>query len=347
LNTTATAFKGLSAVLGAAGALGAGGVGTAGSAAGALGTLFEFYYSNSGDEQQYVMQVNSSKRIEFVSTTEYSYDSDPKLGAGDGDVIVYLRDATFVQYRLNSDMVLVPIGYKGLAPEPVPASALRVGASNPPLLSDQVRASLLALDPVAGIGANPKGNPSRFAYVGEIAYAYSNAWTISIKYEEQSELTKDRPWLTFDREGKMTWIVYGNSDSALSQRSSKATLHITGPANFSVYYDRLFGTFAFADPSQGSLPTRLAATIGGTLMMGTNAPLRRQVVAIRQGNNKVYSITDDQGHYAVTSASLEAGQAEVLTSSPSNDARRILVNLRGGFVKVPTDVQTIVPRSHP
>ena len=283
------------------------------------------FASNQQDNAVF-MRVNTTSTLEIVSATETRFFSTPTLGPGDGDVIVYLRDALFAFVNHDGDVFIVPLGYRGLTPTPVTAASLKPGAENPPDLPDDVRAALLELDPVASGRPNAVTDAKRFDYVGQFVLPDGVRESFSKIHTIQNSTVAQQTFIEKTPKGDEVGLSFGPSSGTSAGQTVTVTLDVTGPCDFEIYYDRLFGTFAYRDLQAQSYASK--AQYKGVLTDETGVPLPGQMVTIEQGGHLVSTITNDAGQYIIRSSTLEPGAAHLLVPSNEPEPKRQKVDLR-------------------
>src|SRR5712692_1059603 len=168
INAAVLVLQEIAAAAGVAG----GEYGAAISAVASLLSAFLQAFTSAGASPVVSMEVLGSSTMTLTFTQDNTFYSSPELGPGSGDVIVYLQDATFAVYGINGKYTFVPLGFRGLTPIAVPAASLRPGALLPADLPESIKASLLALDPVASGDSNGVTDTSRYSFVEELTLPY-------------------------------------------------------------------------------------------------------------------------------------------------------------------------------
>ena len=290
-----------------------------------LSAIASFLQSPSGSGASGVvgMEVTEASTLTLTFTQETRFKSLPELGPGAGDVIVYLQDATFAVYGINGNYTFVPLGFRGLIPTPVPAASLQPGAAQPADLPDALRAQLLALDPVAS--GNPDGvtDTSRYSKVGEFTLAFPISVTYGWRFTKEVSTAGPKLITQMNSSGQVVGVILGASRGTSQSKTIEASLDVTGPVDFEIWYDQLFDTFAYRDlsPMQSS-----AVSFEGTLPP-SDLPLLGQEVTVMQNGLSVTTLTDAQGHYLVRSPSLQSGSAQLLLPTSGGSPITQAINL--------------------
>jgi hypothetical protein len=296
----------------AAAALAGGPYGTAISAVASVLSAFLQALTSAGESPEVFMEVLGSSTMTLTFAQENTFYSSPELGPGSGDVIVYLQDATFAVYGINGNYTLVPFGFRGLTPIAVPAASLRLGAQQPADLPESLKASLLALDPVASGDPNGVTDTSRYSFVEELTLPYQLEQDFCWSFTTAVSTAGPKLISETNSDGQVVRVVLGPSRGTSQASTIKTCLNVTGPAHFEIWYDSLFDTFANQDIQQvQSNAITNAVSFEGTLDQ-SQSPLKDRVVTIVQNGRKVSTLTDAQGHYLLHSLSLQPGLAEIL-----------------------------------
>jgi hypothetical protein len=261
------------------------------------------------------LEVDPYHTVETIFTTENRFYSSSQLGPGTGDVLVYLQDATFAFYNYDGETTIVPLGYRGDGPMAVPASSLMPGAAQPADLPDSARASLLALDPVASGQPNEMATSNRFSYVRDFVQDF--ALKQDFCWDHTVQATTQTLQLTYSDNGQIVDMTLGQAGESQT-RTINTCVSATGPFHFEVWYDNLFGTFAYRDLSH--IPSGSMMAYSGTAYFDRahSQPMSRQAVTLEQNGHRVTTFTDERGRYAARAAWLQPGGADLIL--PSKDA---------------------------
>ncbi len=198
---------------------------------------------NSGP-QGWDVQVHTENRLEVTAALGQSWSSAPQYGVGDGDLILYLRNVRFLVYKDNNHTFITPLGFDGPDPLDVIAARLKPGASDPPDLSDAERALLLSIDPVASGNAGQVMPGSRFTFVQHFSEANPGVTrTLEWGYTIDQSSMEETYGLPLDDGTNMTAGFTTRYER--QGKTVQASVQAVGPFSFDVYYDNMFGTFAY------------------------------------------------------------------------------------------------------
>ena len=199
-------------------------------------------------------EVTDSQTTEVTASVGQSWSSSAELGPGNGDLILYLRNVYFAAVRLAREdpttgtevthTMVTPLGFEGTGPLDVLASRLKPGAADPPPdLTPDMRNYLLTFDPVASGNAQAVGQSSRYSFVQRFVEMNPGVKrTLSWSYTINTTAIEELHSIPDSDTG-----LSGGFASKYSRQGRTVTteLEATGPFSFDVYYDSLFGTFAF------------------------------------------------------------------------------------------------------
>lgn len=178
-----------------------------------------------------------------------------ELGAGAGDVILYLKDVQLGVFQTTYpdkngvDRIatqIAPLSISGDGPQDVLASRLAPGAQNPPDLPQAVRDYLLSFDPVAAGNANAVATTNRYKFVKNFAEGNAGVKrTLSWSYTVDSEIVEEVKQIPTD----LTTVQMSFATNYQRRgRTLTSSVEAVGPFEVDVYYDHPFGTFAFHTP---------------------------------------------------------------------------------------------------
>ena len=179
-------------------------------------------------------------------------------------------------------------------------------------LPESIKASLLALDPVASGDSNGVTDTSRYSFVEELTLPYQLEQDFCWSFTTAVSTAGPKLISETNSDGQVVNVVLGPSRGTSQASTIKTCLNVTGPAHFEIWYDSLFDTFAYRDIQQVQSNTITnAVSFEGTLDQ-SQSPLKGQVVTLVQNGRRVSTLTDAQGHYVLHSPSLQPGLAELL-----------------------------------
>jgi hypothetical protein len=200
--------------------------------------------------------VSTSDSVEVTAAIGQSWSSVKELGAGAGDVILYLKDVRFVVIQttfpdpqthedVNSTHI-APVSFSGDGPQDVLASRLLPGAEHPPDLPEKVRKFLLSWDPVARGDPDQIAEGARYVFVENFAEGNEGVprrlfWSYTVDQQYVAELHS----IPTDGDEVQGSIA---SNYRRKGKTLTAAVDAVGPFNIDVYYDQVFGTFAFHTP---------------------------------------------------------------------------------------------------
>jgi len=259
-----------------------------------------------------------------------TFSSTVGLGPGDGDRIVFLRNARLMWVVDGSGVHLAFIGADNQAVEGIgllrKAAAGQLPAADMAALPDIATIQdLLKLDPFVASGSRPVLPPDRFVYVDsytgsgtgpegdEYLFEYRLSAADSFAKTSYSIRTEDfrSGFLSFlglgVTESKSTKTTISHTSMAATTNSASIAtngrFHAAPNQRYAVeaYYDRAFGTFCFVDAATS------APSTSGVLKDPSGSPVANQIVTITAGQKRVSTRTDSQGRYAFFSPQIKAG----------------------------------------
>jgi hypothetical protein len=213
--------------------------------------------------------ATTTHTLEVTDTSTLSTVTEAHIGPGQGDVFVYYNDVKLAWVYNNGTITLTLLGHGALTVTPVEnllndlSSALHGGATLSGLDAPTLQ-SLLNLDPFTSGGTLPA---NRFGFfqtynpIGPASVGESLSETITTTDESASSsvstevVDSSSGWLSaiglgVTSDGTTTTSLTTGSAGTTSASSAVAatlTLHAAAGESYSmdVYYDRIFGTFAF------------------------------------------------------------------------------------------------------
>ncbi len=187
--------------------------------------------------------------------------------------------------------------------------------------------SLLKLDPFYGHGSQVNLDESRFAYVDtyepnggadsykfvyDAATSYLDAQTsFNVDTEEYSAGFLSFMGLGVTETKKLTakFTAHSSKEFHSSQKAEVSVHFYTKPDeiySMAVYYDRVFGTFAF----KNVVPNQLE-WVSGIAHASNGQPAAKQVVTLTIGGKKYSTRTDAEGRYSFRSSNITGGDAQI------------------------------------
>ena len=260
-----------------------------------------------------------------------SFTTGEKLGPGPGDQIIFLQDAKMVWVGGKGRPRVALLGHKKLANHSVRVlqedlAAIGTTAALGPAsgLDSAALQALLGLDPFAGGGPTANLDSNRYAWVD--AYALSGGTeTHTFQYDATGTTSNatatyhshvedyQSGFLSFADIGvtqnqRLTSVLtYSNASSVTSGASDAVSVELhpnpKGAYTIIVFYDLVFGTFAYKLEGAGS------PKLQGKASDKMGRPLSNQLVSIIAGTRRYTVRTDANGNYSFASASIPDGAA--------------------------------------
>jgi hypothetical protein len=291
--------------------------------------------STASDDHALIL--NSSRTVK--------YTSGAKLGPGPGDAIVYLKNAKVAWVGSASDdgLNLAVLGYDSI--ESITVKQLQedrlammirpvwptVGSA-PPTLGPATKLDLksvqglLALDPFAMQGPGTKLDPKRFRHVDTydvngstieqtLAFEASqvDSWS-KVNYNANVQ-DYSQGFLSFlgigvtETKTLTTKLTESGSNDLRKGTSTAATVQLNAQADelysVAVYYDTVFGTFAFQGVASGSVK------ISGKSLDVNGKPRSNEIVTLMIGGQKFTTRTKPDGSFAYRATTIPAGAGSV------------------------------------
>ena len=299
----------------------ASGIGAAlGIIAGGLGSSTATITQTDTVNTQHALVTGSS-----LTATQTAFASQG--GPGQGDLISYLAGVRALWYAKDGQVQLAILGYDSFVQETASQLVARLAAleSQPAGTIDaeaRVDAptlrAILALDPFIGGGAAVPLDPARYAYWNTVqvgggsesvtaAHQMSSTDTQAQTHVQTFAETDSAGWLSAlgigvtESRTVTTQTTQSSSSQVANGQTVSQTYTLYGDgAHFyasEIYYDRVFGTFAFRDAG-AELDAR--AAVSGTLIGAAGRPLEqtRQVV-VGVGGATMRTSSDAKGRFHV------------------------------------------------
>ncbi|OCX51135.1 hypothetical protein BEL04_20715 [Mucilaginibacter sp. PPCGB 2223] len=282
--------------------------------------------SNSVTNQQ-TYAVSSSE-------TETMQAKASNGGPGDGDVICFYTDVKLLWCQVGGKMEFVLLGYNPTLKTPSAwqlKAALGGLVNRPPGARDaqwnldaRSIASLLALDPFTGPnGAQTQLDPARFSIAHKLdgsQASFQNGGvdeteTVShqVTASDLQSTVISSSTIEVDKPGFLSFLGLGETgDRTIQSTFSKSasvqltngqsivqsfTLHGDGLMDHyycEVYFDNVFGTFAFRD---NSTELSTANSVAGTVENTAGRRLSNASVRLNAGLQSFWTTTDSNGHF--------------------------------------------------
>jgi hypothetical protein len=275
------------------------------------------FKSEAGLQEQVSITVNTETDVTFVYSQEFIGSSDPIAGSPEGDAIMFIRDVAFAYVVMDRQLMIIPLGTGSI--DVAEVASLRPGAPNPPDLPGDARALLLAADPVASGTAYRFGSPdpARFTYIRTYDHYDHSGITFVQSHTETTDEKTTTTSVTSDLSGQLLHIAQTGGTSASTSFTTTAALAINGPVHLPIYFDKLYGTYAFLDPIPdiGVLRPPPTTIFQGQLTSASKVPLPRQIVSLQHGPELLTTVTDSQGRYKFMSTITGGGTGALFVPS--------------------------------
>lgn len=265
------------------------------NAASELGKVTSGETTGITDENETTMTLSTTTSSGLSTTAKAG-------GPGAGDVIYFFKDVQMAWGYYQGGLQLCPIGLTN-ALETV--AAIKSNPAALGLAADDA-AALLALDPfvAGGPGVNPPADrfvfQSTWEYGGGASYTPGQSvtrdtkqTTTTINYSVNTSAWDAGPILTSLGFGGSTQTTVKVSNATGTDQSSTISMNATlasGPTDqfvVVIWYDQIFGTFAFQQLPPASTP----------LLQGTGAKAG-EVITLSAGGRTFNTIADKSGAYA-------------------------------------------------
>lgn len=285
--------------------------------AGGLGSV-------SVTEADGVSSVNQHSVTLSVGKEQTITTSAASGGPGSGDLIHYLKNVKFVWFAQSVGRPqIVIIGHDGIGVTSV--GFLKSGGQTD--LDPKTVAEFLKLDPFVAGGASAALPPERFVYLdtidlngGEISQTES--YTVTEENLKQSTTTHTRienskpGFLKFlglgvtDEKSTETVITHKSAAQSSETRQVSNTVHLFARPDerysVEVYYDVIFGTFAYREAR--SSPTPL---LEGLVRGSDGKVAAGRIVTLINRGRKFTTRTNSAGRYAFHASAIKPGKFEV------------------------------------
>ena len=277
--------------------------------------------SDISDQDQWQMTITESTSTGLSTSTAGG-------GPGVGDIFHYLHNVQFAWAYFEGELKLCPLSYKHAA---FPARAIQQGLPGVNLSAADASA-LLALDPFVSGQPGAALNPDRFQYIETWEYGYGatipKAKTVTRETKSQEThttlTTQTDEWdigpianiLGFGGKDTTSLKLSNAVGSDVAETVTISAILSSGPQeHFSVnlYYDILFGTFAF-QMDNPSVAARLK---------GKGAKPFAEVQLLAAGKTFV-TVADKAGAFAFYSPRIPKGKATLKVGT--KPSRTVSVN---------------------
>jgi hypothetical protein len=246
-------------------------------------------------------------------------------GPGSGDLIHYLKNVKFVWFTrsVGQPQVLI-IGHDGIGV--TSTGFLKSGGQTD--LDPQTVAEFLKLDPFVAGGPSAALPPERFVYLDTIDInggEISQTETYSVTDENLKQSTTSHTRIENSKPGFLKFLGLGVTDESSTEtiiehssavqssdtRKVSNTIHLfAGPDerySVEVYYDVIFGTFAYRQVRSSPIPVLKGMAFGKD---GKVAALK--IVKLINQGRKFTTRTDSAGRYAFHANTIKPGKFQVI-----------------------------------
>lgn len=277
--------------------------------------------------------TNQNESSVINSETESISALSSNGGPGNGDVICYYTNAQLVWFSDNGKLELSLLGYDPTLhfPSAIQLKQALMGLSGRPSgtkdpeweIDSGAIASLLELDPFTGrSGASSILDPRRFTPAqnidgGNASFQIGGAeLDVEISHEvvnsDLQSSASTNAGIEIDKSAILGFLGFGQSTDQTVQSSytkNESSQYITGQTikgSFTlngsnedhyycdVYFDNVFGTFAFRN-SAPDLDTIFK--VGGIVSTKTLSVMEKTKVSLKVGNKTFWTITDKEGRF--------------------------------------------------
>jgi hypothetical protein len=253
-------------------------------------------------------------KITFSQTTTDSFSTNPVAGGpGTGDVMIFARGIQMAWASNGAELQLIPLAF---ATVEVPVGALKNNPGQSKLTQADVQL-LLSFDPFATGGPDAAVPSDRFQFQETLEYGDGTGFTHSLTVTRGSSTTTTDKTVTTNTDqwdagplfqlmglgGKdTTSITAGNATGHDVSNSIGASVNLTSGATdyfvVNIYYDAVFGTFAF----QQEAPATQDRLTGSGSAAG-------QPVTLTSGKKIFRTVTGKDGKFTFRSRGVPAGPA--------------------------------------
>lgn len=287
----------------------------------------------SAIEEKGVAEAQGTSLTLKFSQTE-TFDTKPNDGGpGIGDVILYLKNAKFLWLAINGKLSLMMLGYEGNFAKHIGVDFLRRNLANKNAtgLDYDVAQALLNLDPFV-LKKSPSTLSDRFEYRGmvdlrgsgdEYTYALEKEFSQTDwrSYMEFTTRVEDyrKGWLSFlgigVREDETVKFTSWNSSISKTIRGEKTSVELIFAGSIDeiylvdVFFDRVFGTFAFE-----SVPPAQTAMLSGRVIGADGKPISGKIVKAMVGKKSITTVTNKKGFFEFHSPRI-SGKASLVVDN--------------------------------
>jgi hypothetical protein len=251
-------------------------------------------------------------------------------GPAIGDIIYYVKNAKLVWLAPGGRLTLALLGYDAIGHIGVDFLKTHLGNTTQTGLDRDTGQALLNLDPFVAGGPEASLSPARFDLVKTYDVRGIDGWHTEPFSQTITQVDRDattnftvkledyrKGWLSFlglgvtEDKAVKTTVTHSSSTEATQTITTEVSVTFFGGADevysVEVYYDRVFGTFAFRNVSVRAKPV-----ISGTVLNAAGRPLARELVSLTMGDKLFSTHTDKQGRFSFGMSTLKPGSMAVM-----------------------------------
>lgn len=267
------------------------------------------------------------------SSVEQSYSTEPNDGGpGIGDIIIYLKNVKFLWLVNGGQLKLTLLGCEGNRPKLIGVYFLKRNLQNKTMtgLDPSVGQALLNLDPFVAGGPRATLPDNRYDVAGTADLRGAGAWDrpkfthdfsqtdLSARSDFTSRVEDYRKgWLSFlglgvqaDETVRFT-SSHSSTTETVSGVKTEVELGFFGALDeiyiADVFFDRIFGTFAFR-----SVPPLMEPVVSGKAIGIDGKPLIKKSITLRIGTKSFVTMTDEKGSFGFRASTIPSGQASLI-----------------------------------
>ena len=268
----------------------------------------------------------------LVLTESSEYGTPAGKGPGEGDRILFLRNAKMVWLSMGDTVSLALLGAEGNAPQAFTVVELRQRLADPKLslVDREGIEALIRLDPLAS-STPPRRLPSpRYSYVKTILDGETSPEgdITGISHEEiqttSGAQSRFKTEATDFNDGWLSGVMFrdppANITTTVSNSRRRDDLSssetwcelrmVRQEGEFipiDVYFDNVFGTLAFVDTPEDEVKH----VVSGTMPRRPGGQIGRTLVTFTQNGRKIETYTDASGRYSIRKATPSTAGSKV------------------------------------
>jgi hypothetical protein len=260
--------------------------------------------------------ISDESKVTLTNTTSTSTalsTSAAAGGPGAGDLIHFYQNVLLAWGLYEGQLRLVPLGYTERF---YPAAAVSSQAATIGISAEDAQA-LLALDPFVAGGPAAVLPADRFNFIANYGYGFGAKFELNRSFTRETNFETTSATYTTKTDGWQPGPIlkalgFGSSETTTTKLSNatgqKVSKTVTMDANLwsgpndnfviNLWYDKLFGTFAFQLDQLASVPS----------LQGDGAQ-PNQKVTLSAGGKVFVTVADRKGHYAFYARGIPHGHA--------------------------------------